>query len=229
MKECREEAASNGLVMATMALAFIVVAAIFFVSRSALMYRIKDFFASRRLYVDASDITSTKWKIYVFTLIFVSASSLSLMYWESLSEQAGSVVPYWLMAACFLVLLCFFYVKAWVYSLVNWVFFDSETSRSWMSGYLLLTALTAFPFYLIALLDVYGVWNHEFVIPGVILVVVVYELLLFYKLFINFPARRDGYLLNILYFCTVELLPTLVLNYGMVWVSGNVIVQNYIY
>ena len=220
MRACGEVAGDNDHVMVAMAVAFMVIAAILYVNRSALIYRIKDFFTSKRLFVDANASNNTKWKVCVFLLTLVSVASLSLIFWNGRVVLAGGMVPYRLMAAGFLVLLCFVHVKAWVYALVNWVFFDSEANQRWMSGYLMLTATTAFPFYLLALLDVCAVWNHEFVTQGVILVVVLYELLLFYKLFINFRARRDGYLLNILYFCTVELLPTLVLNDVMVWVSG---------
>jgi len=78
-------------------------------------------------------------------------------------------------------------------------------------------------------LDVCAVWSHEIVTGCVIMVVFLYESLLFYKLFINFRTQTDGYLLNILYFCTVELLPTLVVNDVLVWVSRSVIVQNFVY
>lgn len=229
MREWGEGIAENDYAVVAMAAVFMVVAAILFVSRSVLIFRFKDFFASKRLFVDTNATSTIRWKVCVFLLTLVGAASLSLMYWRGQAELVDATVPYWLMAACFLVLLCFVYVKSWVYALVNWVFFDSEANRRWMSGYFLLTATSAFPFYFLAMLDVCDVWNRELVTAGVIMVVILYELLLFYKLFINFRVRIDGYLLNILYFCTVELLPTLVLSHVTVWVSENVIVQNLIH
>ena len=229
MREWGEGMAENDCTVVAMAVVFMVVAAILFVSRSVLIYRFKDFFASKRLFVDTNAASTIRWKVCVFVLTLVGVASLSLMFWKGQAELADAAMPYWLMAACFVVLLCFVYVKAGVYSLVNWVFFDGEANRRWMSGYFLLTATSAFPFYFLAMLDVCEVWNRELVTVGVIMVVILYELLLFYKLFINFRVRIDGYLVNILYFCTVELLPTLVLSHVTVWVSENVIVQKFIH
>ena len=229
MQECGDVVADNGYVMVAMAVAFMAIAAILFLNRSALVYRLKDFFTSKRLYVDANAASNTKWKVNVFLLILISVASLSVMFWKEQVEQAGTALSYGLLVCAFFVLLATVYVKAWVYSLVNWVFYDSESSQCWMSIYLLMTATTAFPFYLLTLLDVCAVWSHEIVTGCVIMVVFLYESLLFYKLFINFRTQTDGYLLNILYFCTVELLPTLVANDVLVWVSRSVIVQNFVY
>ena len=127
------------------------------------------------------------------------------------------------------VFLAFVYLKAGLYALVNWTFFDTDSNQRWMRGYLLMTALTAFLFYPLLLLDVFAHLRHEIVIGGAILVVIMYELLLFYKLNLNFRARKYGYMLIFLYFCTVELIPTLVLGHLAVWFCDNYLDNNILY
>ena len=94
---------------------------------------------------------------------------------------------------------------------------------------MLLTTLTAFLFYPLALLDVFAHIRHEIVIGGAILVGVLYEFMLFYKLIANFRVKKYGYMLIFLYFCTVELLPTLVFGHLTVWLSDNYLVKNILY
>ena len=144
-------------------------------------------------------------------------------------RQSLLLFPYWLYAAGWLVLQLFVYAKSCLYSIVNFTFFDREPSRKWISGYLLMTSLTAFLFYPIALMDVFSHLSHEIVIWSAILVVVLYELLLFYKLIANFKVKKYGYMLIFLYFCSVELLPTLVFGHLAVWFSDNYIVKNILY
>ena len=98
-----------------------------------------------------------------------------------------------------------------------------------MIGYLLMTALTAFLLYPLALLDIFAHVSRETVIGGAILVVFLYELLLFYKLTANFKVKKYGYMLIFLYFCSVELLPTLVFGHLAVWYSDNYLVKNILY
>ena len=70
---------------------------------------------------------------------------------------------------------------------------------------------------------------REIVTASVILVVLLYEILMFYKLFANFKKKKGGYLLFFLYFCSVEMLPALVVWDVAMLFSGNIIVKNLLY
>ena len=213
---------------------FFVLAWVLFRSRAGLLFHLKAFFTNKRLYVKGDEKEdNTREALHAFMLMTVSALSLSLIYFDDLFDQShvglAMGVPYWLFGAGFVVCFCFIYAKAWIYMLVNWVFFDRESSRSWMSGYFLMTSLTAFLFYPIALMDVFLDLDEEIVIWTTILVAFLYELLLFYKLCINFRGIKCAYLLNFLYFCSVELLPALVVGHLAMWFSESFIVKNILY
>lgn len=221
-------------VVVSMALIFFVLVAIFCRTRFLLLSQMKDFLAAKRQYfMEKSRGGSVSEAIHVFLLIIMGALSIALIFWMGVAEREnlhlGMEFPFWLVVVSAVVCVCFVYVKAWVYTVVNWVFFDRESSKRWISGYLFLTSLVTYLLYPILLIGMYAHLNQEIVLVSTILIVVLYELLLFYKLIVNFEARKYGYLLKILYFCSVELLPVLVLGHLAVGLSSNVIVKNLIY
>ena len=188
----------------------------------SLQEMLRQFFTSNRTYM--SPFVKENWmsSFMVSLLMCVSMVSLTLVCMRATVAdvaQTGLLVlgeevsPYWLYAMTFVGFLAFILVKAAFYGVVNWTFFDREASRRWRKAYFFLTSLTAFAFYPISVLDAVSELRHELFIGSVILVVILYELLLFYKLMINFRARKYGRILLFLYFCTVELLPTLVLGH----------------
>lgn len=210
-----------------------VLGAVLYRGRSALLYSLKNFFVSKRTYVDEEKEGVAVTAIGVFLLTCVSVLSLSVILLHEVMEdgrvQDATGVPYWLYGVGSLAGMVFIYVKAYLYHLVNWTFFDPEANKTWMKGYLLMTSLTAFLFYPLALLDVFSNLHHELFTTCVILVVIVYQLLLFYKLIINFKTKKYGYVFIFLYFCSVELLPTLVFGHLAIWLSNNFIETNLIY
>lgn len=224
---------NDDYIVAGMAVMFFILAAILYRSRNVLWHRLKDFFTTKRTYTDDDTEGNSDEAIHVFLLISISAISLSCMFLDDRIALSSFLpvtgIPYWLFGAGFVMCMAFIYFKAWLYLLVNWVFFDRDSSQRWIVGYLLLTALTAFLFYPLALLDVFAHIRHEIVIGGAILVGVLYEFMLFYKLIANFRVKKYGYMLIFLYFCTVELLPTLVFGHLTVWLSDNYLVKNILY
>ena len=224
---------NDDYIVAGMAVMFFILAAILYRSRNVLWHRLKDFFTTKRTYTDDDTEGNSDEAIHVFLLISISAISLSCMFLDDRIALSSFLpvtgIPYWLFGAGFVMCMAFIYFKAWLYLLVNWVFSDRDSSQRWIVGYLLLTALTAFLFYPLALLDVFAHIRHEIVIGGAILVGVLYEFMLFYKLIANFRVKKYGYMLIFLYFCTVELLPTLVFGHLTVWLSDNYLVKNILY
>lgn len=234
MKELGYRTSGDDYIVGGMVLMFFVLAWVIFRSRAGLLFQLKAFFTNKRLYVKGDEREdNTREALHVFLLMMVSSLSLSIIYFDDLFDQShvgvALDVPYWLYGAGYVACICCIYVKAWIYVLANWVFFDHESSRSWMSGYFLMTSLTAYLFYPLALMDVFLDLDEEFVIWSAILVVFLYEILLFYKLCINFRDIKYAYLLNFLYFCSVELLPALVVGHLAMWFSESFIVKNILY
>lgn len=233
MKERTYTMEGDDYVVAGMVVMFFIMAFILYRNWMVLLFRVKNYFTTERTFVEEKVENPSAEIVNGFLLICISALCLSSIFLGGLIEKSCFItatgVPYWLFGAGIVACLVFIFFKMWLYSIVNWTFFDSESSRNWMKGYLLMTALTAFLLYPLTVLEVFAHLREEIVIRGAILVVVLYELLLFYKLNANFRVRKYGYMLNFLYFCTVELLPTLVFGHLAVLFRDNFIVNNILY
>lgn len=224
---------TDDVVIACLIFMFCIMASIFFKGRTMLKHRLKDFFTSKRQYNEEHISDNSSEVIHVFTLIFIGALSLSLAFFNDLTKQYGlnkvADVPYWLIVAGGVAGLLFVYLKVAVYGVVNWVFFNSELNQRWLSNYFTITSLTAFFFYPIALVDIFSNNSHGIATASTILVVILYEILLFYRLFSNFKLKKYGYLLIFLYFCSVELLPVQILWNVVNWLSDSIIVKSLLY
>lgn len=233
MSERSYSVSHDDFIIGGVAVMFFIMSAILYRSRYYFISRIKDFFASKRQYSDEHLGDSSNEGYNIFLLDSISALSISLILFDMLADMLRFNpvlgIPYWLIGAGYVALMVFVYAKAFIYSLVNWVFFDSERRKNWMRAYSLLTPLTAFIFYPLALVDLFFENSSEIVILCVIFVVFVYELLLFYKLNSNFRSGEYGFLLIFLYFCSVEVMPALVLWRILSGASDSFIVNNILF
>lgn len=202
-------------------------------SRLSIFHNIKEFFTSKRTYSEEKSNESTKEPYNIFMLISISVMSLCLVCFNGLaitdSFEKSLGIPYWLFAAGYALCMAFIYLKAWVYAIVNWTFFDQESSNKWMHGYLFVTSLTAFIILPLSMLTIFFERSMEIVTSCFAIVYVLYELLLFFKLFVNFESKKYGYLLIILYFCSVELMPAIAMSRILEWVNDSFIVKNLLY
>ena len=201
--------------------------------RTTMLQLLKDFFATERKFSMRGTADRGVWAYGAFVLISITALSLSLTGFDALNRhyQFSRVlgIPYWLFPLSYVLFMLYVYGKAYIYALVNWTFFDKESSAAWMSGYILQTALTALLVYPISLLNLLGAISFNFAILCYLFIAVLYEMLLLFKLFVNFRIKKYGILLIFLYFCCVELMPALVLWHLMSWSSDIFIEANVLY
>lgn len=190
--------------------------------RQYLSYRLRDFFTDTRLFSSPDSGSGGGRTPLLALLCLASCASLALMGCElpaRLSVDRTALPPLLARAtydpaAAFLLLLgggaALLLAKAAAYALVNWTFFSPRDNSRWMQAWLLLTALTAAPLLAAAVLQVFGGVPRENMSIFLLLVFIVYNSLLFYKLKTNFRAKKYGNLLILLYLCTLEIAPALV-------------------
>lgn len=215
------------------AVLFFLLVLVFFFQRSSYPYRIKAFFSNKRLYIEEGGNENGGGAISTFLLTSISVLCLTLIFFDNMAGLHGfdtSIgVPYWIIAVGYIACMLMIYVKSIVYGIVNWVFSSREASSKWTSGYFLATSLTALPLYPAALLYLFYSDSHKVVTASVIFIGILYELLLLYKLFVNFKTKEYGYLPLFLYFCSVELIPAIVICHTFDWINNFFIVKNLIY
>ena len=211
-------------------LLFFVMALTLYRNRTIILYRLKDFFTTKRTYSEENVNENNNDAYTLFFLISITALSISIVLFDYIAIKEGfskSIgIPYWIFAAGYVGFVVFIYIKAWLYTLINWTFFDHESGTKWISGYLLVTALTAFCFFPLSLTVVMVESTREIVSWALLFVYILYETVLFFKMFVNFGNKKRGYLLIFLYFCSVEVIPAIVMSRITMWAIDSFIITN---
>lgn len=181
-----------------------------------LIYRLRDFFSSKRTYSgDNKDVNRSEVGTTII-LVGITCMSLSMMILERLG--AGAEVQCMEVTSMRMRLLVVFgalalllLAKSVVYMFVNWVFFRKDENAKWMSSFLFLCSFVSLLLYPLSLVDVYSAVDDSVVTYCLLTILVLYEFSLFYRLCVNFRVKKASCLLFFLYFCSAEIMPLLVL------------------
>lgn len=119
--------------------------------------------------------------------------------------------PYILFAAFFLLWIVYFLMKRMLTSFVNWVFFKNEKIFTWKRAYTFLYVAEAMLSLVLALVVAYQPIPPEKVLLLTLCLVILVKILLLYKTYQIFFPKMYGGLHLIVYFCTLEIMPLLVL------------------
>ncbi len=225
----------NTYVILLFVLMFGIIASVIGRNMQGLTHRIKSFFTEKRTY--AGDNSEMKYNETGNTLLFtiITIVSLGIIAVSYTLECSGSIMTeaskasgaetwYTILASVSGALAIFFLLKSLIYFTVNSVFFHREKNLSWMSAYHLLTSLSALLTYPLALVTVFTDISHKSVGICLLFTLVLYEILLFYKLNANFRVKKGSFLLFFLYFCTVELIPLMTVWHLCVKINRNLII-----
>lgn len=184
----------------------------FVVSRSmkALKLQVKNFFYNRDRKEDFSlksegEVKNQSFVVllecFVLSLLFFSYSEFKLI--NVFTETS----PYTLLFADMGVCIAYFLIKYLGYSLFNWTFFDSDNRKLWFSSYNLTLLGKSMVLLPLALVVVYFNLPIALCITLFLVVMAIYEFLVFFKTNQIFFKMRYGLMLSFLYFCTLELIP----------------------
>ena len=199
-------------------LMFCVMAYVVGSSKYFLAYRLKDFFSRKRTYagndaeVNRSEVGGT------LLLIVISCMSLALMICDRLvcndacEEVFGTDSLFAAVGISFAAIVLLLLAKVLVYAAVNGVFFRPEANARWMSSFFLLCSVLALILFPLSLIEVYSGVDTSVVTFCLLTTLVLCEMSLFYKLYANFCANNEGFVLIFLYFCNVEILPLLLIG-----------------
>jgi len=208
-----ETVASDGWNVFAMLLMLGVLVALLAKNREFLLYRFRDFLTNERRFSNAAMMTDASELPQTLVLLVITCCSFSFIFHDFLAKIPS--VAQWLgesfhlYAVIFALMLLFILSKAFLYKVVNWVFFPSAKNQKWMSSYFFLTSMTSFVVFLVAALYMFVNISYLEVAICLLVLLFLYELLLFYKLNVNFQAKKYGQLLIFLYFCAVEIVPLL--------------------
>lgn len=123
------------------------------------------------------------------------------------------------LGGCSGLFLLYLVVKRFSYKLVNWVFFDRIKNNLWIEAYFFVVSIFGMLMLPVTLLVVYGdlPFYVNVIIPAFLFFLM--NLFFIYKCFSIFFSQLHGSFYLFLYFCTLEVLPFLVVWKGIEMVS----------
>lgn len=195
---------------------FLIISLIVHNNRHHLMDSISHFFQTKRRF--GANVVPLKSDVFYSMLaIAVSCGSLALVTYPFVPKTnfPFGFSIYQLLLTITGVLLVWVYVKAVIYQFVDWVFSAEEEENHWISSYFLINSSSVFVTFPLATIVVFLKIDEVGVCIIMILLLFLYKMLLIYKLFSNFPAKKNGVFFIFLYFCSVEIVPALTVAHLM--------------
>lgn len=219
----RSDDTITGLLLGSFILALISLSG----SLGFIMRQMKNFFYMPR---SAAALTETTGEVrFQFFLVLQTALLLSIVYYLYRSEYYASnyVVDSQLavIGLFFGIITVYFLLKAIVYNLAGWVFFDSGKNEQWNKTILFLTAIEGVALFPVVVLQVYFRTEMSTTLIYSLIVAFIVKILTFYKCYSIFFKRMGVFLQIFLYFCALEIVPLIVL-FGSLEFTGNYLTLN---
>lgn len=188
---------------------FVLFTFVLYRSRMVFIYKINTFFSSRQIYSSNEVNMSNQEMIDIVLLIVIGCMSAGIIFYADMITHHTSF-HYGVLLLLTLCLMLLIGLKGLLYSLVNWTFFSLDKGRSWLSAFFFSVAVVstiAFPLSLLRVFCLNQIINVTYCLIGII---ILQKIILLCKLYVNFRPKKYGGLVFFLYFCSVEIMPTLI-------------------
>mgnify|MGYP003402554889 CR=1 FL=1 len=221
---------SNDNVVTGILLACFILAMVAFAhSRKFVLRQAKNFFYTPDSV--STDISETSREVrFLMFLVFQTSLLFSILYFFysglNLYDKLILSSPYQLLAIYVGIITFYFVLKALLYSVVSWTFFDKKKNGQWMHSLVFVTAMTGVCLYPLVLLLAYFNLSMQNTITCFLIVMFLSKMSLFYKCYSIFFRKTGGFLQIILYFCALEVIPLLTL-WGVLVFIGNYLKINF--
>lgn len=201
--------------------------------KNTIQLRFKEFFTPAERFTEGhikergAEMWSTTLLINIVTI------SLSLCFFSDTAAHQHFTpalgIPYWVIGFAYVVFNVVIYAKIFLQRLVGWTFFAPEETHLWTAAYLFVTGIAAVLVFPVSVFYIYGVVSATNATIALIIVAILYEIALFFKLFVNFKASGVQRIMIFLYLCSAELLPTAVLVCVLAWMRDSIVIQNILF
>lgn len=181
------------------------------VSRSwqFIIRQLKSFFYIQR--GNTTEVTETSTEVrFQFLLTIENCILLAIIYFFYMRENiidTFTIGQYQIIAIFSGTFAGYFLFKQILYQIANWTFFDRKNIQQWNKAFLFLVASEGVFFLPLVLVQSFFHAAINSSLIYLVIVVVLFKLLTFYKSAQIFFAPKGQLLQNFLYFCTLELLP----------------------
>lgn len=179
-------------------------------SRHFILRQAKEFFRPP-LSEKLTAVTETSDELrFQFFLVLQSCLLFALVYFFYVQLHVADtfvIDQYQVIGVFALTILGYMLIKALLYWLTGWVFFDRRQNEFWIKSYLFFLAMEGVCVFPVVMLQAYFEMPVETTLVCTAAVILLFKLLSLYKSYIIFFRHKGGFLQNFLYFCTLELAP----------------------
>lgn len=213
--------AGDNFVTSLLIFCFLIACVAFAQSRQFIIRQAKTFFRTPRLGTTVITETSNELRFQLF-LVLQTCLLISIGYfiYSRASISDTFTVEQNLVISIYAgVVASYFLVKALLYSVTGWVFFDRKKNEQWLKSYLFLISCEGLLLFPVIMLLAYFNFSLQTAVVYTLVVVGIAKMLSFYKSYLIFFKRNGTFLQIILYFCALEVVPLFALWGGLVLIS----------
>lgn len=221
---------TDNFVTITLLLSFFLVVWVISRSRHFLRDQMKEFFhrPSIRGNLFSSHVeTAIRGQVF---LIFQTCFVIGMLFFdftqEKQTEVFNQVSPYKILSVSVGISSLYYVLKTGLYNFVNSVFFNREQRTQWNQTYLLSVLALGLALLPVALLVIYFDMSFDNMVKAVVCILLVDKSLLMYKCHRTFFNYTFGWVHLFLYFCTLEIMPLLILLRIMVYANSFLLTIN---
>ena len=213
--------AGDNFITSILLLCFVLACVAFSKSRMFVIRQAKAFFRVPREGTTVMTETSTEVRFQFFLVlqtclliaigyfIYSKASvsdTFTIEQYQVISIYAGMVMGYMIL-------------KALLYSMTGWLFFDKKKNEQWLKAYLFLLSLEGVLLFPDVMLLSYFDLSLQIAVIYALIVFGLVKILSFYKSYLIFFKRNGMFLQIFLYFCALEVVPLFALWGGLILIG----------
>ena len=220
---------TDNFVTIVLLLSFFLVVWVVSRSRRFLEHSVKDFFRQRvrdNLFAERTENELRGQLFLVFQTCFVLAVLFFDCTQELQKEVFNQVSPYKILGTSTIIFCIYYGLKVGFYNFVNAVFFEREQRSRWAESYMLTVLALGVALFPVALLVVYFDLDFAHFLWITATLFAIDKLLLIYKAYNIFFRYKFGWVHLILYFCTLEVTPALILWRALTYANNFLLTIN---
>ena len=161
----------------------------------------------------------------MFILSIMGGLGMFVFTQNHLDLFLGQISPYMLIALYIGIWVIYFLTKVILSCFVNWIFFDKTKRKLWQKAVFYLTTAESLLFIPVIIVTVYFNLPANISLWIIVAIGLLIKILLLYKTFLIFFSKFYGTLHLIVYFCTLEIMPLLVVFKILIRVTDELIVK----
>lgn len=220
--------ASDNLITSILLGCFILAMVSIAKSGNFIQRQFKNFFHTQREGTTIITETSSELR-FQFFLLMQTALLLSLIfffYTKTFVGESFSIPQYYIIGIYTGIITAYFMLKALLYLVVNWVFFDRKKNEQWMKSGLFLVSTEGIALFPVVMLLAYFNFPIDSTVIYTAFVIILAKLLSFYKTYLIFFRKNTAFVQSFLYFCAFEMMPLGVL-WGVLVLTDNYLKVNF--